>query len=265
MDELGAGAGEVEAEHQHRDEVEEDRGQGPDHPSTPPDREPAHVAICEGSRCSCEAIVVGSRLVLNRWLTQSITEVVRSGTPFTKSVTWLKNSCPKTTASAEGQERRRFRPRWRSTTPLDRPRWTSHRMPGSRAVANNHASTSRNRKWLSTENSHRNSSSPTPSAREDQPGPPDRPAVEVHVDVQAAAPVAGTTTGGAVSERDAWSASGVGIVITRPRGPETAACPDVRSLSDRVAAHARSVSDVGCRGLAGSRTRGDTGRTVRCP
>jgi len=37
----------------------------PTAPSNPPDREPAHAAICEGSRCSFEEIVVASRLVPN--------------------------------------------------------------------------------------------------------------------------------------------------------------------------------------------------------
>src|SRR6187431_2033265 len=79
------------------------------------------------------------------------------------------------------------------------------------------ASRTRNKKWLSMENSHSNNSSP---ATKPMSTSPDR-----HTDARSKRTVTfrpplvvGTTTVGGISELDALSASGVDIVITRPRG-----------------------------------------------
>ena len=129
---------------------------------------------------SFEEIVVGSIFVPKVELTQSITDVVRPGTPLTNSVIWVKNSCPKTPARMRAT-RMAPPPMIAVAVPLDRPRLMSQRIPGSSAIAKSQASTIRNRKWLSTEYSHNDSSSPA-----DHTGSTDRRAVEAHVDVKAA-------------------------------------------------------------------------------
>ena len=151
--------------------------------------------------------MVGSSLVPNRWLTQSITEVVRSGTPVTKSAIWLKSNCPKTTARARATSSA-LPPTMPVATPLDRPRWTDHWMPGSMAMESSQASRTRNKKWLSMENSHRNSSSPATS--------PMRTSPDRHTDVRSKRTLTtrppclfGPATVGGISELAVRSASGV--------------------------------------------------------